>query len=525
MGKRADHARGYQARFRPHAGFILANAAFAAIFVTLVLSAFHAPSPHAIPVGIVAPATVTGQVEDALDASVQDGFDLRAYPNEARARAGITHREVDGALIASGSQLRLLVAQADGTGPAQALTRVFDAMAARSGRLLSVTDVAPPVADDSEALSPFFVILGVLIPSLAAGSASALAFRRARPAWCVAAPAVVAVAIGLVAAGIADGVSGLGHYAAIAAIVALFSLAVSAPMAALGRIWPPLVSLALLVFLVFGIPASGGPANLAPFGPAFLRPLHPALPLGAAADAVRGAVYFNGFGTAGPVWVLAVWAVAGVTALALVVALRRPTPTRLVSLARPGVPVLAGAVTNGPLRGGLHAAPVPASTGPASTVPDPARTVPGEAVPAPPVSLVVGFDNSEPARRALSWAVQQAAAHPAMLRIVYADHVVVNSDLSGFAHAEMATAQDQEAAEAAGAAAEIAAGSGVPYTFERRPGTPADAILSSASTQAAAGDGEPVIVVGRSGHAARHVLGSVPVRLLHHSSYPVLAIP
>jgi nucleotide-binding universal stress UspA family protein len=87
------------------------------------------------------------------------------------------------------------------------------------------------------------------------------------------------------------------------------------------------------------------------------------------------------------------------------------------------------------------------------------------------------------------------------------------------------TAQDHEAAEVAGAAAEIAAGSGVAYTFERRPGTPADAILSGASSQAAAGDGEPVIVVGRSGHAARHVLGSVPVRLLHHSSYPVLAIP
>jgi nucleotide-binding universal stress UspA family protein len=520
VGKRADHARRYQARFRPHAGFILANAAFAAIFVTLVLSAFHAPSPHAIPVGIVAPATVTGQVEDALDASVQDAFDLRAYPSEARARTGIAHREVDGALIASGSQLRLLVAQADGTGPAQALTKVFGAIAARSGRLLSVTDVAPPLADDSEALSPFFIILGVLIPSLAAGSASALVFRRARLAWCVAAPAVVAVAIGLVAAGIADGVSGLGHYAAIAAIVALFSLAVAAPMAALGRIWPPLVSLALLVFLVFGIPASGGPANLAPFGPAFLRPLHPALPLGAAADAIRGAVYFDGFGTAGPVWVLAVWAVAGVTILALVVARRRRPSTQLVSLTRPGGPVLAETVGNGRPRLGLHAAPVPAST-----VPDPVWTVPGEAVPAPPVSLVVGFDNSEPARRALGWTVRQAAAHPAVLRIVYADHAVVNSDLSGFAHAEMAAAQDQEAAEVAGAAAEIVAGSGVRYTFERRPGTPADAILSGASAQAAAGDGEPVIVVGRSGHAARHVLGSVPVRLLHHSPYPVLAVP
>lgn len=118
-----------------------------------------------------------------------------------------------------------------------------------------------------------------------------------------------------------------------------------------------------------------------------------------------------------------------------------------------------------------------------------------------------------------------AATRPAVLRIVYADHVIVNSDLSGFAHAEMATARDQEAAEVARAAVDIAAGSGVQYTFERRPGAPADAILSSASAQAAAGDSEPVIVVGRSRHAARHVLGSVPVRLLHHSSYPVLAIP
>jgi len=515
VGNRADHARRYQARFRPHAGFILAHAAFAAIFVTLVLSAFHAPSPHAVPVGIVAPATATGQVEDALDASAQGGFDLRVYPSEARARTGIAHREVDGALIATGRQLRLLVAQADGTGPAQALTKAFDTIAARSGRPLAVTDVAPPLADDSEALSPFFVVLGVLIPSLVAGSASALVFRRARLAWCVAAPAVVAVAIGLVAAGIADGVSGLGHFAAIAAIVALFSLAVAAPMAALGRIWPPLVSLALLVFLVFGIPASGGPANLAPFGPAFLRLLHPVLPFGAAADALRGAVYFDGFGTAGPVSVLAVWAAAGVTALALVVALRRPAPTRLVSLTKPGAPVPVQTV---PARQANEDA-LSSPTGPGLAG---AAALPG---PASPVSLVVGFDNSEPARRALSWTVRQAAARPAVLRIVYADHVIVNSDLSGFAHAEMAAARDQEAAEVAGAAAEIAAGSGVPYTFERRLGAPADAILSSASTQAAAGDSEPVIVVGRSGHATRHVLGSVPVRLLHHSPYPVLAVP
>jgi len=68
---------------------------------------------------------------------------------------------------------------------------------------------------------------------------------------------------------------------------------------------------------------------------------------------------------------------------------------------------------------------------------------------------------------------------------------------------------------------------GLPYTFDRRQEGPADAILAEADAQAAAAPGAPapVIVVGRSGHAARHLLGSVPTRLLHHSSYPVLAIP
>jgi hypothetical protein len=265
------------------------------------------------------------------------------------------------------------VAEAGGTAPAQALMTAFGAVAGRSGRALAVTDVAPPRPGDTQALSAFFVLLGVLVPSLAAGSASALVFRRARPAWCVAAPVVVAVAIGVVAAGLADGVAGLGHYPAIAAIIALFSLAVAAPTAALGRVWPPLVAAAVLVFLVFGLPVSGGPANLALFAPGFLRVLHPALPLGTAASALRDAVYFGGYGTAGPLWVLAAWAVAGVAALALVTAWRRAP-----ALLDPRRPALAAAGAFGPSPG----------------------------------SLVVGFDNSEPARRALGWAARRLAGRP-----------------------------------------------------------------------------------------------------------------
>jgi nucleotide-binding universal stress UspA family protein len=501
---------------RPHAGFIIANTLFAAIFVALVLSMFHDPAPHELPVGIVAPPAVAGQVEEALGSAVPGGFDLRVYHSDTAARAAITRDEVDGALIASPGHLRLLVARAGGGAPAQAMTAAFDAIAARSGQPLAVTDVVPPQGSDSMALSPFFIMLGVLVPSLATGSASALAFRRSRPAWCVAAPVVVAIGIGAAVAGIADGISGLGNFPAIAGIVALFSLAVAAPTAVLGRIWPPLVAVAVLVFMMFGIPASGGPSALAPFGPGFLRVLHSALPLGAAASAARGVIYFGGYGLAGPLWALAAWATAGVIALALVTAWRRPTLALAAhDAARPAPPQ-----------------PDPPASAPDSTpgsvgLPEVAGFEgPGEPEPIAATCLVVGFDGSGPARRALSWAARLLATHPGILHVIYADRAIIDSDLSGFGHAEMEAARDREAARVAESAADVIAGSGVRYTFERRQGAPAEAIVAGARVIAAAGSGEdPVIVVGRSGHATHHILGSVPVHLLHHCPYPVLTIP
>ena len=512
MGEHTGNGVGRRARFRPYAGFIVAMSLFAAVFVVLVLSEFHAPSPHGLPVGIVAPASVTRQIGQALGTAVPNGFDLQSYPSAAAARTAIAHGQVYGALIVSPGQSHLWLSQAAGTAPAQTLTTAFSAVAAHSGQPLAVTDVVPPLKSDSLALSPFFVILGVLIPSVVVGSSSALAFRRAHPAWCVAAPVLAALAIGAVAAGIADGVSGLGHYFAIAGIVALFAMAVAVPTAVLGRIWPPLVAMAVLVFVVVGLPASGGPSVLAPFGPTFLRVLHPGLPIGAAASAVRNAVYFDGYGTAGPLWVLAIWTVVGLVALGAIVAVQR----------RPAV--------------------VPAAESPA-TAPDGNREQPIAVAPvvdaaaaglsAPSASaqallgadgIVVGFDNSEPGRRALDRAVQLAAAQHQPLHIVYADHAVIDSDLSGFAHVEMDLARDKEAATVADAAAALI-GPSVPYTFERSRATAGDAILSAANRLAAGDESDPVIVVGRSGHAAHHLIGSVPTHLLAHSPYPVLAIP
>jgi nucleotide-binding universal stress UspA family protein len=308
----------------------------------------------------------------------------------------------------------------------------------------------------------------------------------------------------VVAAAIADGLAGLGNYAAIAGIVALFSLAVAAPTAVLARIRPPLVALAVLVFIVAGIPASGGPANLASFTPGFLRVLSHVLPLGIAAGSIRNVVYFGGHATDAYLWTLAAWALAGVAGLILVTALRRPA-------AAPAEPVMPPPVLAEPVSARPGHAPVPG-------IPEPRA--------AQSVTLVVGFDDSEPAQRALSWGADLLRTRPGALHVIYADHVLIDSDLSGFGRAEMDEDRDEKAARVARAAREIAAAAGTPYTFERRQESPEAAILDAASTFAAAEPGSiPIIVTGRSHHVPHRVIGSVPVRLLHQSPYPVLTIP
>jgi hypothetical protein len=294
---------------------IAINVAFAAAFIGTALSAFHKPTPHAVPVGIVAPAPVTQEVRGALAARAPGGFNLRAYPSEARGRAAITAREVDGVLVAAPRGMTLLTAQAGGSAPAQLLTATFTGLAAKTGRPLTVVDAVPPLHNDSLALSSFFTILCVLFPSLATGAATAHLFRHHRAAWRIAVPAVAAVVIGLTAAAVAAGITGFGDYLSIAGIVALFSLAISAPTAALGRIRLPLIGLAVITFLIIGLPVSGGPGDLGPFGPGFLRALDSALPLGVAADALRNTVYFHGNDTAGSLGVLAAWAAAGIGVL------------------------------------------------------------------------------------------------------------------------------------------------------------------------------------------------------------------
>ena len=74
MNQRTVNDQGY----RGLAGFAAGQVVFAAVFVFLLLSAFHQPAPHALPVGVVAAPAITRQLQVALDAHEPGGFDLRS---------------------------------------------------------------------------------------------------------------------------------------------------------------------------------------------------------------------------------------------------------------------------------------------------------------------------------------------------------------------------------------------------------------------------------------------------------------
>jgi hypothetical protein len=69
---------------------------------------------------------------------------------------------VDGALVTGAHAMTVLIARAGGAAPAQFLTTAATGLAAHTGTRLTVVDAVPPLGDDSEGLSPYFMILCVL---------------------------------------------------------------------------------------------------------------------------------------------------------------------------------------------------------------------------------------------------------------------------------------------------------------------------------------------------------------------------
>jgi nucleotide-binding universal stress UspA family protein len=146
--------------------------------------------------------------------------------------------------------------------------------------------------------------------------------------------------------------------------------------------------------------------------------------------------------------------------------------------------------------------------------------------PATDLRLMVGYDGSAPASRALDAAVNLLQGRAGRIEVVYVAHLPSMASLSPGAVTELEADFDDVERELRTMVGERLRGREERWGFERRQGLIADELLAAAKDT---GAGEPgatvVIVVGSSSLAAHRVVGSVAVSLARHSPVPLIVVP
>jgi hypothetical protein len=289
---------------------VLAGLALLFAFTALYVTAFHAPRPKGVDVGVVGTGAQASTLQTALDAAARGAFDVERFATEAGARGALLDTRVQAVLIPDVPRERVLVAQAIGLAPTQAAGEALR----RAAPDATVEDVRPLPPGDRRGLSSLFTVVGTLIPSMVFGVLLSV-FGRPLPArarWL--AVLAYSAGAGFVVAFTVDVLIGAldGHFLGMAAVAGLLALAVSAAAHGLGHLGGgPGIVTAVLLLLLLGVSSAGGAVGYE-FEPGFYGALSQLLPPGAALTAVRNVEYFDWAATLAPIAVLAVWAAGGV---------------------------------------------------------------------------------------------------------------------------------------------------------------------------------------------------------------------
>src|SRR4051812_4199281 len=309
-------------------------------FAFSYVGAFHEPTPHHVPVAVVGPPAVAGQ----LDGLPGDPVDARQVASRPEALSQIDDREVYGAFEAATN--RLFVASAANRATAVALELTFDRVAAAQRRpAVRVTDVKPLPPSDPNGTAAFYAVIawvfgGYLGATLIGLVGSPRSHSRRRATARIGAFAAFGVVAGILSVVMLRASFGVfsGHVVAMSAIGALTIFASGAATAGIqAAAGPAGTGLVILVFVILGNAASGGPFAR-PLLPGLWRTIGGLLPPGAGVDLARSALFFDGARIAGPILVLVGWASLG-TVLALAFGGRIIAPTEVEARAAAGAAV------------------------------------------------------------------------------------------------------------------------------------------------------------------------------------------
>jgi hypothetical protein len=286
-------------------------------FALSYVGAFHEPTPHNVPLAVVGPPSIATQ----LDRLPGDPLDARVSPSRADALSQIDDRKVYGAFEAPTNLL--YVASAANRATAVALERTFDRLAAVQRRPPPrMTDVKPLPLKDPNGTAAFYAVIawvfggyiGATLIGLI-GSPRSSSHRRAGAR--IGALAGFGLVGGILSVILLRALFGVfaGHVVALCAIAALTIFASAAATSGIQAAGGPAgTGLVILLFVILGNPASGGPFAR-PLLPGLWRTIGGVLPPGASVDLARASLFFDGARITGPILVLAGWAAFGTALL------------------------------------------------------------------------------------------------------------------------------------------------------------------------------------------------------------------
>jgi hypothetical protein len=286
-------------------------------FVWSYVGALHEPKFHDVGLAVVGPPRLAEQLGSSSE------FAATSVASRPEAIRRIDERKDFGAIVAGPRTIDVLVAPAAGRAVAIALrTNLPPALHAATGTKtpVRVIDVKPLPKTDPSGITPFYLALGLVVANYIGAVFFAFVFG-AKPVgrrvwWRILGVGIMALALGVGEVGIVNAIGPLrGHYLALVLVGLLLGTSVGTVTVGLQSLFGIMgTSVAILLFVVLGNPASGGP-YATELLPGFWRTIGPYLPAGAGTDLVRNVVYFDANATTRPLLVLFVW-----LALALAVA-------------------------------------------------------------------------------------------------------------------------------------------------------------------------------------------------------------
>lgn len=296
-------------------------------FVAVYTAAFHHPTPHHLPLGMVGTEQQVQQAQESLDRSAPGQFRLRRLPDAAAAVDAVRKRQVFGALVLGTPQAELLTAGANTQTVAMTVTQAFQQLEQEFGVRAEPQDLAPLVPGDTRGLTIFYAGFGVVLGGFLFGIASFASAPHLLLRYRIASIALFAVSAGALTSWLVDSVFAAlpAGFFLVAGIVALLASACAAVAALLFRLLGSASQLVIAIGLVIIGNATSAGQLPAEFLPPWMQPLPAVLPNGIAVRALRGATYFEDDGVHRAWLLLGLWTVVPLLLVALidVVARRR----------------------------------------------------------------------------------------------------------------------------------------------------------------------------------------------------------